>query len=76
LDKHYAPDRDAATWLLVFTTSPHILTITSRGGMSAIEEPLRRARELAASRSIEPFSEIWFSNLLTRPVRVCPPPDV
>jgi hypothetical protein len=74
LDKHYAPDRDAATWLLIFTTSPHILTETFRDGELVIEEPLQRAREFAAAaHSLDPFSEIWFSNLITRPVRIWPP---
>jgi hypothetical protein len=73
LDKHYAPDRGAETWLLVFTTSPHIPTETSRDGELVIEEPLRRARDLATVRSLNPFSEIWFSNLVTRPVRIWPP---
>jgi len=76
LDKHYAPDRSAATWLLVFTTSQHILTEISCDGELVIEEPLRRAREFAAGRSLSPFSEIWFSNLVTRPVRIWPPTDV
>jgi hypothetical protein len=72
LDKHYAPDGDT-TWLLVFTTSPHLLTETFRDGEHVIEEPLRRAREFMAGRSPDPFSQIWFTNLITRPVRIWPP---
>jgi hypothetical protein len=76
LKKRYAPDREAATWLLIFTTSPHILHEISRDGELAIEEPLRRAREFSAARSLEPFSEIWFMILLTRPARIWPATDV
>jgi hypothetical protein len=72
LDRHYARDRDAATWLLVFTTSLHILTEVLCEGALVIQEPLRRAREFAAVRSLDPFSEIWFSNLVTRPTRIWP----
>jgi hypothetical protein len=72
VNKCYASDRDASTWLLVFTTSPHILTETFLDGKPVIEEPLHRARAFAASRSVDPFSEIWFSNLVTRPVRIWP----
>ncbi len=72
LQKHYSPSHGAATWLLVFTTSFSILTVYEENGKSIIAEPLRRAREFLTERSAEPFVQIWFSNLLTRPVLVWP----
>lgn len=72
LDKHYASEKGVSIWLLVFTTSPYIDTLLWDGENTIVCEPLVRARKLLEERSMEPFDEIWFTNLINRPVRVWP----
>ena len=73
LKKNYPTGGARPLWLLVFSTSPAIETLYIQDGVLRVGEPLRIARLVLAVRGPGPFQQIWFTNLLTRPVRVWPP---
>lgn len=68
----YAPPKRGALWLIVFTTQSDYLTEHNQGGASHQSEALRRARNRVAESGINPFSEIWFTNMETRPIQIWP----
>ena len=70
IDKYYAPEPEL--WLVVFTVCPMYETEYAEAGVVKISEALRRAREVVSTARSCPFSEVWFTDLITRPVRVWP----
>ena len=74
LDRHYAKPKDRGFWLVVFSTHPY-RTEYWQGGVKKISQGLVNARAVLAGRSDNPFDEIWFSNLITNPVRIFPAKD-
>lgn len=72
LDKHYAKPANSALWMVLFTTSRFISMEYMQDGSLKLGEPLRRTREHFKTSSWHPFDEVWFTNLLLRPVRVLP----
>lgn len=72
IKKNYAKADSEIMWLLVFCTSPYVLTEYVQGGQHMISETLAEARKYLAEVNICVFDEIWFTNLQTRPVRVWP----
>lgn len=71
----YATNPNRPLWLVVFSTYPYETESVSAGEPQR-SEGLCRARRYLAQPNRIPFAEIWFYNLLTRPVRVWPcPPD-
>lgn len=74
LDKHYAKPKGPGFWLVVFSTNPYV-TEYWQGGVKKISQGLVNARAVLAGRSDNPFDEIWFSDLITNPVRIFPIKD-
>jgi hypothetical protein len=72
LQKHYAKPTSSALWLVLFTTSSFIPMEYLENGRLTIGEPLRRVREHFRAKSWQPFDEVWFTDLRTRPVQVLP----
>jgi len=74
LQKRYSPGSPARPlWLLIFSTSPCIETLYIRAGRLMVGRPLAVARMVLHAQGAGPFSQVWFTNLVTRPVRVWPP---
>lgn len=71
LDKHYAKPKASKFWLVIFSTYAYA-TEYWQGGVKKFTHGLVNARGILASRSDNPFDEIWFSNLVTSPVRIFP----
>lgn len=71
INKHYSKAKGSFLWLVVFATN-HYETEHMEGGVLRTSEALSRARRHLASIDSLVFDKIWFTNLLTRPVRVWP----
>lgn len=71
LQKMYAKPEQSMLWLVVFTTA-HYSTEFMRGGVLQVSEGLARARRTLNEYPSVPFSEVWFSDLQSRPVKVWP----
>jgi len=72
LEKLYAkPDSDAL-WLVVFCTSTYLQTEYYEGGRLRVSAALIEARKYLQTLPNCVFDEIWYTNLLTRPVRIWP----
>ena len=71
LDKHYAKPKASKFWLVIFSTYAYA-TEYWQGGVKKCSRGLVNARGILASRSDNPFDEIWFSDLVTTPVRIFP----
>jgi hypothetical protein len=72
LAKSYARPTGNALWLVVFSTNALYLTEYVKAGVPTASNALQFARANLAASDTGPFSEIWFTNLQTRPVRVWP----
>ena len=71
LDRHYSKPTGAEFWLVVYSTFAY-LTEYIQGGEKRRSQGLVNARYLLSRRDDNPFDVIWFSNLVTRPVKVFP----
>ena len=71
LDKHYAKPKGPGFWLVIFSTYLYA-TEYWQGGVKKISPGLVNVRGLLAERNDNPFDEIWFSDLITNPVRIFP----
>lgn len=66
---HYAPS-STALWLVVFTTDAGYLTEYQQNGRAVQSTALQNARSNLSESARQLFSEIWFTNLKTRPILV------
>ena len=71
LDKHYSKAKRSKFWLVVFSTYAYS-TEYWQGGVKKCSQGLVNARGVLVTRSDNPFDEIWFSNLVTNPVKIFP----
>lgn len=71
LQKNYARPQQGELWLLVFTTAPLYLTEYVEAGVPRNSRALEYARERLQEVRLGPFSEVWFTDLKTRPVKIC-----
>jgi len=72
LAKFYSKPVIGEFWLVIFTVAPLFLTEYVSAGVPKVSEALQLARKRLASRGSVPFSEIWFTDLQTRPVKIWP----
>jgi hypothetical protein len=72
LRRRYAAPEAGEFWLVVFTTQALYLTECVEAGVPRVSEALRRARSRLVDYGPLPFTEVWFTNLQNRPVRVWP----
>jgi hypothetical protein len=75
LAKHYAKGTNENLWLLVFSTSPYLTTVYYEEGRRRESMAYQIARDYLAGTTNNPFDEIWYTNLLTRAVRIWPAED-
>ncbi len=72
IGKNYAKSGGKPLWLVIFTTAVYFLE-GHEGGQFRSFEALTLARHYLASEGRNVFDEIWFTNLITRPVKIWPP---
>ena len=72
LSKSYSVPARGALCLLVFTTDALYDTESVRAGVPTASAALQNARNMLASQGSGPFSDVWFTNLQTRPVHIWP----
>lgn len=72
IGKNYAKSEGKSLWLLIFTTAPYEMEYF-QGGQLRHGEALMLARHYLDSEGRNVFDEIWFTNLITRPVKIWPP---
>lgn len=72
IEKTYSKSPNERLWLLVFTTSQDITPFCYQAGKATITALYRRAYDYVSKLDKNPFDEIWFTNLLTRPIRIWP----
>ena len=72
LDKHYAKSDSETFWLVVFCTSTYLQTEYCEGVKLRVSAALIKARNYLQTLPNCVFDEIWYTNLLTRPVRIWP----
>jgi hypothetical protein len=71
LDKKYQKPKNSKFWLVIYTVSPYVTEFWQNGKIN-YSQGLIEAKKLLTSRQDNPFDEIWFTDLLTRPVRIYP----
>jgi hypothetical protein len=69
--KNYSASGSVPLWLVVFSTFPYE-TESSVAGAPHLSEGLCRARRYLAEIHEPCFTEVWFTDLQTKPVRVWP----
>lgn len=72
LGKHYAKDPESPLWLLIFTTNSLYLTEYFSQGIQYISQALEQARTTLVKQPKPIFDEVWFTNMITKPVRIWP----
>lgn len=74
LAKSYAKPASGSLWLVVFSVGAFYPTEYVSSDVSRVSAALSIARSQLALSGAAPFSEVWFTNLQTRPVKVWPSP--
>jgi hypothetical protein len=72
LEKLYAKSDSETLWLVVFCTSTYLQPEYYEGGRLRVSAALIEARKYLQALPNCVFDEIWYTNLLTRPVRIWP----
>lgn len=73
IGKSYAKSEGNPLWLIIFTTAALYMLEFNEGGQLRVSEALMLARHYLDSEGQNIFDQIWFTNLITRPVKVWPP---
>lgn len=72
INKHYAKSANQILWLLIFCTSSCLTTEFWEGGQKRMSKSLTSAHEYLRTLNRMVFDQIWYTNLLTSPVRIWP----
>lgn len=72
IDKKYTKGNGSKLWLLIYSTNSLVYAVYGSQGKLYESEMLRLARQYLASLEQILFDEIWFTNLVTRPIRIWP----
>ena len=72
IEKRYAKSKTETLWLLIFSTSAYLTTVYSQGGKTRTSRAYEQAVDYVAQEDGCVFDEIWYFNMVTRPVRVWP----
>lgn len=68
INKHYAKSANQILWLLIFCTSSYLITELWEGDKKSITS----AHEYLQTLNQVVFDKIWYTNLLTSPVKIWP----
>lgn len=71
ISKNYANQSDPL-WLVIFSTSPYLQTVFSQSGKVRTSTAYENAVAYIQSKNIGLFENVWYYNLITRPVRIWP----
>lgn len=72
IEKYYAKSNHQILWLLIFCTSSYIMTEYWEGGKKRQSIALTLARKYLRTLDQIIFNQIWYTNLMTNPVRIWP----
>ncbi len=72
VEKRYSKARDETLWLLIFSTSPSLITVYSQGGETKTSKAYENAVDYVSKQKECVFDAIWFYNMVSRPVRIWP----
>ena len=72
IKKTYSKSPNERLWLLVFTTAQDIFPFCYLAGKATKTVLYMRAYDYVSKLDRNPFDEIWFTNLLSRPIRIWP----
>ena len=72
INKHYAKSANQILWLLIFCTSSYLTTEFWEGGKKRMSKSLTSALEYLRTLNQVVFNQIWYTNLLTSPVKIWP----
>jgi len=72
LEKYYAKSDAETLWLVIFCTSTYLQMEYYEGSELRVSSALVKARQYLQSLPNSVFDEIWYTNLLTRPIRIWP----
>jgi hypothetical protein len=71
--KNYAKDDSEVLWLVIFSTSQYLTTVFSEGGKQGTSLAYAMAVNYMESVEVSIFDNIWYYDLIGRPVRIWPP---
>jgi hypothetical protein len=70
--KKYAKTKHETFWHLIFSTTIYPMTEYCERGISKVSSALTTARDYLRTLDQVTFDQIWYTNLMTRPVQVWP----
>jgi hypothetical protein len=70
LKKYYEKSKDSILWLLIFSTSTYITPSFCTGGETRVSKGYIIANSYLSKVDKNPFDKIWFTDLLTNPIKI------